>query len=74
MKTTLVASAPLRKDMLDTSDAFVLDTAQTLFVWIGKKATVAEKSKAWDVANVRGSLKAAHANGPSQLAGHPDAR
>lgn len=39
--------------MLDSNDAFVLDTAQQLFVWIGKKATKDEKNKAWDIANVR---------------------
>ena len=54
MKIEEAGVAPLRKDMLNSSDAFVLDTAQQLFVWIGKKATKEEKNKAWDVANVRG--------------------
>jgi hypothetical protein len=53
MKTEEVGSAPLRKDMLDTKDSFILDTAQSLFVWVGKKSTKEEKNKAWDVANVR---------------------
>ncbi|XP_046668333.1 gelsolin, cytoplasmic isoform X2 [Homalodisca vitripennis] len=42
-----VAEKPLRQQMLDTNDAFILDTVSSgIFIWIGKKATTQEKVEA----------------------------
>lgn len=45
-----VGSGVLKKEMLDTNDAFILDTSQQIFVWVGKKATKEEKNGAWNLA------------------------
>ena len=66
MKLEEVGGAPLRKDQLDTKDSFILDTAQQIFVWVGKKSTKEEKNKAWDVANVR------RGNPGARAVAHPD--
>lgn len=42
-----VATAPLRKDMLDSNDCFILDQGgSALFAWIGKGATAQERKEA----------------------------
>eukprot|EP00753_Platysulcus_tardus_P014808 PLAT4544.1.p1 GENE.PLAT4544.1~~PLAT4544.1.p1 ORF type:complete len:858 (-),score=452.55 PLAT4544.1:277-2784(-) len=43
-------SGKLSRDMLDTADVFILDTESTIFVWIGKGTTSAEKSSGMTVA------------------------
>ena len=50
LKIEEVAAGVLKKENLDTNDAFILDTQQQLFVWIGKKATKEEKNGAWSLA------------------------
>lgn len=50
LKIEEAGSHPLKKDMLDSNDCFILDTAQQLFVWIGKKANKNEKNSAWTFA------------------------
>lgn len=47
LQTTEVASRPLKKDMLDTNDCFILDCGGSgVFAWCGKKSTKEEKSGA----------------------------
>ncbi|XP_054272999.1 gelsolin, cytoplasmic isoform X2 [Macrosteles quadrilineatus] len=42
-----IADKPLRQDMLDTNDAFILDTVTSgIYVWVGKKSTTQEKVEA----------------------------
>ena len=44
IQMTPIADRPLKKELLDTNDAFILDTgAQGIFVWVGKGATNEEK-------------------------------
>jgi hypothetical protein len=43
---TEVASGKLTKDMLDTSDVFVVDNTTAIYVWIGKGCSKQEKSSA----------------------------
>lgn len=50
LKIEEIASGVLKKEMLDSNDAFIVDTSQQLFVWIGKKATKEEKNGAWTLA------------------------
>ena len=51
LKVDEVGSAPLKKDMLDTNDCFILDQGgSALFSWIGKKATKDERSSAMKTA------------------------
>lgn len=50
LKVEEAGSSPLKKEYLDSNDCFILDTAQQLFVWIGKKATKNEKNSAWTFA------------------------
>jgi len=50
LKIDEVATGILKKEMLDSNDAFIVDTSQQLFVWIGKKATKEEKNGAWNLA------------------------
>ena len=51
MKTELVASSKLKRDMLKREDTFILDTGTSAFVWVGKGASREEKSQAFLVAN-----------------------
>lgn len=41
----------LKRDMLDTKDAFILDADTEIFVWIGKGATAEEKKKSMTFGN-----------------------
>eukprot|EP00047_Mylnosiga_fluctuans_P019660 m.84690 g.84690 ORF g.84690 m.84690 type:complete len:829 (+) comp8214_c0_seq1:60-2546(+) len=44
LQMTAVEARPLKKELLDTNDAFILDTgAQGIFVWVGKGANNEEK-------------------------------
>ena len=42
----LVASSPLSKSMLDSSDVFVLDSGWSIYVWIGSSSDSSEKLNA----------------------------
>lgn len=46
LKVETVAQKPLRQDMLDRNDCFILDTGSGIYVWVGKSATQQEKSQA----------------------------
>jgi len=47
VSSTKIAEKPLRQDMLDTNDAFILDTVTSgIYIWVGKKATTQEKVEA----------------------------
>ena len=44
MVATEIPTKPFKKDMLDTNDAFILDTGSAgIFVWVGKKSNNDEK-------------------------------
>jgi hypothetical protein len=45
LEITPVASAPLSKSMLDSSDAFIVDNGTELFIWVGRGASKDEKTK-----------------------------
>lgn len=45
LKVTQVAQTPLQQDLLKAEDSYILDAGTVLFVWIGQKATKAEKEK-----------------------------
>lgn len=51
MTTEQIAGAKLKRDMLDSTETFVLDTGAALFVWVGKQASREEKSQAFVTAN-----------------------
>lgn len=46
-----IAEKELKKDMLDSSDVFIVDSNISIFVWIGKGASKAEKSNAMKFAD-----------------------
>lgn len=46
LKIDPIASKPLRQEMLDTRDCFILDTGSGIYVWVGRSATAKEKSDA----------------------------
>eukprot|EP00039_Didymoeca_costata_P018244 m.332725 g.332725 ORF g.332725 m.332725 type:complete len:884 (-) comp16996_c0_seq1:287-2938(-) len=47
MKQEEITDRPLKKDMLDTNDAYILNTGPSgIFAWVGKGATKAEKTAA----------------------------
>ncbi|KAG5671064.1 hypothetical protein PVAND_001279 [Polypedilum vanderplanki] len=41
-----IAQKPLRQEMLNTNDCFILDTGHGIFVWVGKGSTDQEKKQA----------------------------
>jgi len=45
LKVETVATKPLKQEMLNTNDCFILDTGSGLYVWVGKKATDQEKKQ-----------------------------
>jgi len=51
MKFTKVATGDLKKDMLISDDVMILDSNISIFVWIGKGASKAEKSNAMKYAD-----------------------
>lgn len=46
LKIDPVAQKPLKQEMLNTNDCFILDTGSGIYVWVGKKATDQEKKQA----------------------------
>lgn len=46
-----VAEKELKKDMLDSNDVFIVDSNISIFVWIGKGASKAEKSNSMKTAD-----------------------
>lgn len=49
MEVKEVARGTIKQEMLDTNDVFVLDSGNSIFVWIGKGATADEKKKGMEV-------------------------
>ena len=47
LEVSEVGQYPLKMELLDTNDAFILDTGSGLFVWVGKGATKQERKGAW---------------------------
>ena len=49
---TVVATGKkhMKKELLDPTDAFVLDCGRQVYVWIGSQASKKEKSKVWEYA------------------------
>lgn len=46
VKVDQIAQKPLKQQMLDTNDCFILDTAgSNIFVWVGKKCSPKEKTE-----------------------------
>lgn len=45
LKVDPIATKPLKQEMLNTNDCFILDTGSGIYVWIGKKATEQEKKQ-----------------------------
>jgi hypothetical protein len=43
LELTEITERPLKKEHLDTNDAFILELARTIYVWIGKQANYEEK-------------------------------
>ena len=61
LEVTEVGSYPLQCGLLDTNDAFILDTgAGGIFVWVGKGATADEKKAAFKNATVRSDQMHCH--------------
>lgn len=46
LKIEPISTKPLRQEMLDTNDAFILDTGSGIYVWLGRRATQKEKTDA----------------------------
>jgi gelsolin len=46
LKVEPVATKPLKQEMLNTNDCFILDTGSGIYVWVGKKANEQEKKQA----------------------------
>jgi hypothetical protein len=49
---TEVAAAPLKRDILESTEAYVLPAAHQVFLWIGRKVAKEQRAKAWDLATV----------------------
>lgn len=45
LKVEPIAQKPLKQEMLNTNDCFILDTGSGIYVWVGKKATEQEKKQ-----------------------------
>lgn len=50
LKIDPVATKPLKQEMLDKRDCFILDTGSGIYVWVGKEATQKEKTEAMNKA------------------------
>ncbi|GAB1598524.1 advillin-like, partial [Argonauta hians] len=51
IEMTEVCGRPLRREMLDSNDCFILDTGTSgIFVWIGRKCSVNERKCGWKLA------------------------
>jgi gelsolin len=46
LKVEPISQKPLKQEMLNTNDCFILDTGSGIYVWLGKKATEQEKKQA----------------------------
>lgn len=46
LEVTPVASGSLKKEQLDTTDCFIIDVGNEVFVWVGKGSTQQEKTSA----------------------------
>ncbi|XP_037946730.1 gelsolin-like isoform X1 [Teleopsis dalmanni] len=46
LKIEPISTKPLRQEMLDTRDCFILDTGSGIYVWVGRGATQKEKTDA----------------------------
>ncbi|XP_046804094.1 gelsolin isoform X1 [Lucilia cuprina] len=44
LKIEAIAQKPLRQEMLDTRDCFILDTGSGIYVWVGRGSTPKEKA------------------------------
>ncbi|XP_055384531.1 gelsolin isoform X2 [Condylostylus longicornis] len=44
LKIDTIATKPIRQEMLDTKDCFILDTGSGIYVWVGKGSTKQEKT------------------------------
>lgn len=45
LKVDPIATKPLKQEMLNTNDCYILDTGSGIYVWVGKKATEQEKKQ-----------------------------
>ncbi|XP_036323482.1 gelsolin-like [Rhagoletis pomonella] len=50
LKIDTISTKPLRQEMLDTNDCFILDTGSGIYVWVGRRATQREKTDAMNKA------------------------
>ncbi|CAO1441408.1 unnamed protein product [Diamesa hyperborea] len=55
LKVEPIATKPLKQEMLNTNDCFILDTGSGIYAWVGKKATAEEKSQS--LSRAQGFLK-----------------
>nr|XP_014093046.1 gelsolin [Bactrocera oleae]XP_036217180.1 gelsolin [Bactrocera oleae] len=46
LKIDPISAKPLRQEMLDTNDCFILDTGSGIYVWVGRRSTSKEKTDA----------------------------
>lgn len=46
VKIEIINQKPLKQEMLESEDCFILDTGSGIYVWLGKKATKREKDEA----------------------------
>lgn len=51
MKVEKIEERPLRKDMLDTNDSYILEMYDKVYVWQGKHANLEEKKYGMAIAN-----------------------
>lgn len=55
LKVEEVAKKPLKQDMLNTNDCFILDSGTKIFVWVGRNATDQERKQS--MTRAQGFLK-----------------